>query len=263
VTISSILGFSSSVALTCALSPTKAEAPTCLLSPTSVQAAAHGSATSTLTVNTLLGVSPGTYSITVTGTSGATVHSTTVSLAVKPQPAFTIDHAPGQPTSQTVSAGQSAKFGLVVTPSGGFSGTVNLSCGLSPTVTPAPTCSLSNSSMQLGGSGSQTVTVTVGTTAPVTTGTISQISSPSGWVPLAWIGMLFGSGWLLLRNRKRVPVLAAPIIVLAVASWVGCGGGSSSSPHTIPGTPAGTYTVRVTATSGGLSHNTTSQVIVQ
>jgi len=54
LTINSILGYSNSVALTCAVSLTSGTgtAPTCSLSPASVQLAANGSATSTLTINT-------------------------------------------------------------------------------------------------------------------------------------------------------------------------------------------------------------------
>jgi hypothetical protein len=73
---------------------------------------------------------------------------------------------------------------------------------------------------------------------------------------------MLGSGWLFLRNRKRLPSLVAPLIVLAFASLVGCGGSGSSS-HTTVGTPSGTYRATVTATSGSLSHNMTLTVVVQ
>jgi uncharacterized repeat protein (TIGR03803 family) len=165
-------------------------------------------------------------------------------------------------TSQTISAGQSAKFSLMIGPLGLFGGTVNLSCSIKPVVSPAPSCGLSSSSVQITSGGSQTVTVTVGTTAPGTAGTVSQLNFPSGWVPLAWTGMLVGLGYLWLRNRNRLPALAPPIIVLAVALWVGCGGSSSSS-QTTSGTPAGTYTATVTASSGSLTHNMVLTVVVQ
>jgi hypothetical protein len=66
----------------------------------------------------------------------------------------------------------------------------------------------------------------------------------------------------LLRNRKRLPIAAAPLMVLALALWVGCGGSGSSS-QTTPGTPAGTYTAAVTATAGKLSHNMSLTITVQ
>jgi len=214
-----------------------------------------------------------TFSPTVAGTRTGTVaindnaagSPQTVSLSgvATAAPDFAIGPAPGQPASQTVSAGQSAKFSLMLMPSGSFTGTVNLSCSIKPVVSPAPTCSLP-SSVQVSGSSGQSVTVTIGTTAAVTTGTISHVNFPSGWIPMAWAGMLFLFACFWLRARRRLPVLAAPIIVLAVASWVGCGGGgSSSSRTTTPGTPAGAYTVTITATSGNLSHNMTLTVTVQ
>jgi hypothetical protein len=163
----------------------------------------------------------------------------------------------------TVTVGSSATSTVNVTSIFGFKGTVTLSCAVTPTATSAPTCSLSNSSVQISSAGVQTVTVTVGTTAPASAGPALHVKFPAGPTLLVYMLMLLGSTSLWMRSRKRRPVLAAPIVVLAFAFAVGCGGSSSSSTHTTSGTPAGTYKVTVTATSGTMSHNMALQVIVQ
>lgn len=134
---------------------------------------------------------------------------------------------------------------------------------VSPTVSEAPTCTLSSSSVQISGSAgaAQPVTVTVGTTARVTTGIVSQVNFTPGAIAMTGTVILLVSLWL--RNRKRLPSLAAPLIVLALASWLGCGGGGSSSQTTTPGTAAGTYTAAITATSGSLKQNRTLTVVVE
>jgi FG-GAP-like repeat len=163
----------------------------------------------------------------------------------------------------TVTAGSSATSTVTVTSTFGFAGTVSLSCAITPAVTPAPTCSLSSKSVQISGSGTQTVTVEVGTTAPVTAFAAPHVTLPAGPMPLAWTLMFLGSAWLWVRNRKRLPALAAPIVVLAFVFTAGCGGSGSSSTNTTHGTPAGTYAVTITASSGNVSHNMALQVVVQ
>jgi hypothetical protein len=164
----------------------------------------------------------------------------------------------GSPTSQTVSAGQTASFTLSLAASGKFSGTVNLSCAVTPAATLAPTCSLSSSSEQISGTTAPSVTVKVGTIAPSTTAMLSPVGLPPSSLPLGWTllctTMLVGFTWLALQNRKRAPLLVAPVLVLATLSWVACGGGGSPSSHNTQATPAGTYTATVTATSGSLTH---------
>jgi hypothetical protein len=178
---------------------------------------------------------------------------------------FSVGAASGSSTAQTISAGQSAKFNLLLTPSGSFTGTVNLTCILSPMVNPAPTCALSSSSVQINGS-AQPVTVTVATTAPVTTGMAFHVDFPIGGTPITRTTILLGLGLLLLWRRRRLPRLAGALIALAFVSfaWAGCGGRSSSTAPgtTTPGTPAGTYTATVTAASNGLSHTTNLTVVV-
>jgi hypothetical protein len=192
--------------------------------------------------------------ISLTGVGGATAD-------------FSVGAASGSSTSQTISAGQSAKFNLVLTPSGSFTGTVNLTCIVSPVVNPAPTCALSSSSVQISSTSTQPVTVTVATTAPVTTGVVSRFDSPVRTTPIICMTtILLCSGFLLLWSRRRMPRLAGALIVLAFAScaWAGCGGSTTSTPPgtTTPGTPAGTYTAMITATSSGLSHTTNLTVVV-
>jgi hypothetical protein len=174
-------------------------------------------------------------------------------------PDFTVGLGSGSQASQTIAAGQNAQFGIIVAPAGTFTGTVNLSCSITPTATPAPTCSLSNSAVQLSGT-AVTVTATIATAAPTT----SQSRLPFGGAPVAWTAILLGA--LLPWKRKRPLLMAIAVIAFAGVSVVGCGGGgSSSSSHTTttPGTPAGTYTATITAVSGSLNHNTTMTVVVQ
>jgi hypothetical protein len=259
VSIASVDGFSSTVVLNCS---SGTSGVTCSLNPVTVTPSGSSNATSTLTIDTTAATVPGTYSITAYGTSGSDVHSTGVAITVEaPQPDFTINTASGSPTSQTISAGQAASFTLALAGTASFMGTVNLGCAITPTVTPAPTCTLSSSSVQISGSGTQSVTVKVGTTASVTSSAAPTFGLPPGAMPVVWTCMLFGMFLVwVVRNRKRL--LSVPVMVLALLTCVSCGGSSSSS-HTTQGTPSGTYKVAITATSVSLSHNLALQVIVQ
>ena len=259
VTVVPAFGFNSAVSLACTGLPSGAS---CGFVPSSI---ANSSGTSALTIATSASVAAGTYSIQVQGSSGSVVNSMPLSVVVQAAPDFSLGASSGSATSQTITAGQTANFSLALAPTGSFAGTVDLSCAITPAVTPAPTCSLSSSSVQISGSGTQSVTVNVGTTAPATTGAVPGIKFPPGPMPMImiWTLTLLASTWLWAQNRKRLPALAAPIVVLAFAFSVGCGGSSSSSTHTTPGTPSGTYAVTVTATSGSVSHNMALQVVVQ
>jgi FG-GAP-like repeat len=254
LTIKPAFGFNSTVTLSCSGLPSGAS---CGFSPASI---ANASGASNLMITTSSSTPTGTYAVKVQGTSGSLVNSATVSLVIQGPADFALGPASGESTSQTITAGQSAKFNLMVTPSGSFTGTVNLSCSI--TGIPAPTCSLSSSSVKITGSSGQPVTVTIGTTAAATAGSLAQVGFPSGWLLTVWTSLLLIWGWLWLRNRKRLPRLAYPLILLAIAAWVGCGSGSSQ-PQTTSGTAAGTYTATITATSGNLSHQVTLTITVQ
>jgi hypothetical protein len=257
VTVAALNGFNSAVALTCS---SGVSGVTCSLNPSSVTPSGNTKPQSALTINTTTATAPGTYTITVTGTSGSIQHSTGVALTVQAATNFTIGPASGSQTSATVSAGGSARFMLDVT-SQTWSGTVNLACSISPAATSAPTCTLPGSVNVTAGTPAP-LTVTMATTAPVTTGTIAWPGFPSGGLPFVWVMFLFASGLIFASTWPRQPRLAAPLIVLALVSIGGCGGGSSP-PHTTPGTPAGTYTVTVEATAGSVKQSTSLTVMVE
>jgi subtilase family serine protease len=116
-TVSPVNGFSGAVGLTVSGCPTNS---TCTLSSTSVTL--PPAQNSTLTVQTASSTPSGTYSVTITGTSGSTVHSTSVTLVVK-----TADFSLTSGTSLVrVNPGESAGYGLTLTPLLGFTGKVSL-----------------------------------------------------------------------------------------------------------------------------------------
>ena len=161
----------------------------------------------------------------------------------------------------SVTAGSSATSTVTITPMNGFNRMVNLSCSISPSVTPPPTCTIP-SSVQVTGSNAAQVQLKVATIAPMTTGTVSWPSFPPGSAPYAWTALLLASA--ILVGRRRLPALARPLVVLALCSFMGCGGGGGgSSSHTTPGTPSGTYTVTVTAKAGSISSYTNLTIVVQ
>jgi hypothetical protein len=177
-------------------------------------------------------------------------------------PGFTLGTASGGSSTATISAGQTATFNLVLSPVGSFSGTVNLTCGITPAATPAPVCGVP-ASVSLAGGSNAAVTVTVGTTASGSASGGPARSFPPG---IVFVELITFAASVLLFASRRSRSLCIPAIVLAFVALTGCGGSSSSSPPpptTLPGTPAGTYTATVTATSGSLSQQETLTVIVQ
>ncbi len=181
-------------------------------------------------------------------------------------PDFTIGMPTGG-TSATISAGGTATFNLALAPAGSFRGTVNFACSITPAVTPAPVCSVP-ASVSVTGSSATPVTVTVSTTAAGTASSgPSTFLPPATWL-IAWMLFLGASTLLFIGKRRRLPALYLPLIALAFLVMSGCGGGNSSSTPPPPstaskGTPAGTYTASINATSGSLSHQATLTVIVQ
>jgi len=160
-------GFTGTVDLTATSSPAGIGV-TCV--PTSID----GTQTSTCTLG---GSTPGSYAVTVTGTNGSLVHTTSIGLTVTPpsSPDFSIS---ANPASVTFAADQYATSIISLTATGGFSGTVALTAasqpsGVAASCNPSTISGTQTSACTLSGTafGSYTVVVTG------TDGTLSHTAS--------------------------------------------------------------------------------------
>jgi hypothetical protein len=115
-----------------------------------------------------------TYSGDVNYTASPASAAVTVNITAAP--AFTLSSA----SNPTVVAGNSGTSVITVAPTGGFTGTVALTCSVTPTnLTSTPTCSFTAPSIVLGTS--QTSTLTVATTATTSPSTYSvTVTGTSG-----------------------------------------------------------------------------------
>jgi len=181
------------------------------------------------------------------------------------------------PSSVTVAAGQTATYTFAVTPVGGFNQTVALTC--SGAATPS-VCNVSPNAVSLNGTSSTPFTVSIATAAATAAskGILPPFRiGPSGtkYEPLALTGLAVGFiaviSVLLWCPKQRFPHAQAIAITVALALTMlmsSCGGGhTSTTPGLSPGTPAGTYTISISAsfTSGStaLTHNTSLTLVVQ
>src|SRR5271154_4148608 len=177
-------------------------------------------------------------------------------------------------TSQTVPAGQTASYvnDLAITPFFGYSSLVTLSCTVPAMAT---MCSVSPPSVSLT-AGPNIASISVTTTVRGAS-TLPQPLERRRF-PLAPLMLLvsLASCAVLLRIAQRwQPRLAVALVLMLLVglNLAGCGGGSAAftpsappappSPPQTMGTPAGTYTITVTGTSGATTHTTTFTMVVQ
>lgn len=172
-------------------------------------------------------------------------------------PDFTITPTP---TANTVTAGGSAAYSLVVTPEGGISGTLKFTCSNVP---PNSACSFSPSSMTLGSSPA-TVILTVSTQAraalaPGPFARPTYLANAIFQFSFGIFGIVAVIGRRSWRKRKTLAICALSLLLLVV---VGCnfhhnegttttGGAGTGTTSTTTGTTAGTYSFTVVGTATG------------
>ena len=199
---------------------------------------ATGSRTGTLTITDNAPDSPQT--VALSGTGG--------------NPSLGLSIASGGSSSAKVTAGSSATYSLSIG-GGGMSGTASLSCTGAPA---EATCSVP-ATESVSASTASNFTLSVTTTAP---GHVAVRPRSFGNTPWVWAFALFGF-IILPRVTPRCGALRVVYLVpLFVVMLCSCGGGSSNTAQN-PGTPAGTYTLTVTANSGNTTQTQNLTLVVQ
>ena len=262
VTATTTNGFTGTAAIACPLP----FAGTCTANPTSIVPTTSG-ASSTVTVTPSASAAPGTYSLTVTGTSGSEKFSVHPSLTVKPPPPDFSISAPSSTTPSSVMPGQAGMAKVTVGSTGGFTGTVTFTCKVLPASSLAPACSLSPTQVTLTSGGKTTSILTVNTTAA--TALLARPHLGRGLVPVYAMvfpilgATLLGVGFTSNGRRKGlVGLMMCCLLIGGLAFQMACGGGSGSSTGA-PGTPAGNYAVTLTGSAGSTQHATSVTLTVQ
>ncbi len=195
----------------------------------------------------------GPINITVTGTSGSSVQEVTIALSVTGAPGFTYSGNPDASISIEPGATSGNTATIAVIGTNGFTGTVNLTCAITPVVADGPSCTLSPAAVAISGNTAAASLLTIVSAAPGSANAPGSARSepknliwPSaGGTALAVVLLVF------VPRRRRNWLAMVAFLALAVSlSVLGCGGKSGG-----PGTTPGPYTVTVTGTSGSTTAN--------
>ncbi|MFT4113004.1 MAG: protease pro-enzyme activation domain-containing protein [Silvibacterium sp.] len=277
ITVAPSNGFTGVVNLSCAVSsePASASNPATCSIPSTVNITGTTPMTAALTAVTESTTTAGSYAITVTATDASTGKITktatvnlTVTSPVSTQQGITLANSGGITIAPGATTGNTST--ISVTPAGGFTGAVNLSCAVTTSLTSptdAPTCSVPTS-VTVSGSSAASATLTV-TTTPATSGAVRAIRFG---IPGTALATLLFLG--LPRRRRWAGYLGALVLLIGTVAITGCGAGSSSTSSTgsgsssgsgssggSTGTTAGAYTVTVTGTDAATGKITGSTAV--
>jgi hypothetical protein len=205
-------------------------------------------------------LAPGGYSITAMYSGDASFNqasaSASVAVAVSTlTPDFSL--AAPTPASLSLSAGQAGTVALTLTGNATFGGTITLGCAGAGA---GMQCLVSQPSLMLAPGQSTTVSVTITTQG---SGSATAQNSTPGWKRLSG-GVSFASVFLFALLGARRKKLSSWCLLLFCSVLVslgatGCSGGGSTKPiQPDNSTPAGSYSLIVSASGGGSMH---SQVV--
>lgn len=200
----------------------------------------------------------GNGSVTVTATNANNTNPIVTATATFTATNFTLEQI--NPSSQTVVAGNTATYFVQVTPSITFGNNVSLTCGSTPV---GASCGFTPATLMFNGPGPQSSTLNLTTTArpPIV------ISS------LPWGGRFYAL-WLMIpgmavvglggkegRRKRRLGLLVLLTLFACVIPLPACS--KAKQQPVVTGTPAGTYTLTVTATSGSYTQSQGFSLTVQ
>ncbi len=188
--------------------------------------------------------------------------SSSASLGFTIQPGFFAVVPSNQSTVVISAPGGSGSSSVSVSSSTGFTGSVSLSCSGLPT---GAKCQFSPATITAPGTlATSSSTITVTTTAAAAASLKPGQTHSARWLFLATF--TFASIFLTgVRRRSPLPLLLLPLALLILLPACGGGGGGSSTPPppAVTPTPAGTYNIVVSATSGSSASTTGFTLVVQ
>ena len=197
------------------------------------------------------------------GNSGTLTVGSFSTTAVAPAVTVNTFRVAALQSSNTVVAGNPASYTIQLTPLTQFTASISISCNSG--LPASSTCTPSTTPVTLQGTSPSTVTLVISTTPRVTT--TAGNSAGRGLFYASWLlitGIAFlgiGVGSRLRPGRRVLGGLLFVVVATLVLLQPACSGHSNSSTTT--GTPAGTYTVNVTASSGSFSQTTPITLVVQ
>jgi hypothetical protein len=187
-----------------------------------------------------------------------------LSLPTVPLVGFSLSSNPA--SVNIAAAGQIGTTTITLTGTGGFAGSVNFTCSVSPLpANDPPTCFANPSSVALSATTtSATANLRISTTAGLSNGFQLQSGPNTPRYFAASTGLALACIFLLAlfqRGRRRTVFGLTAVILLGVV-LSNCGGHGGSS-HINFATPSGGYTVTVTAMDGGTTQTTNVAVTLQ
>lgn len=181
---------------------------------------------------------------------------------------FAVSVAPGSSASQTVTAGQTASYSLLLTPEGGFNGTITLACSGAPAGAncTAPT------SVALTGTSAVTATINLATTAVAVVPLAPQVvpAPPVSLVlhfDVRWVGLVLATLLMIallaiiargVRRPSRLVMAAATMLVFL---WAGCGGSGGGAPPPAPSVTLSSSSLTFTSENQGATSSAQSVML--
>jgi hypothetical protein len=261
--------FTGTVDFTCSVTSTQVTTglPACAVSPLSETASSLPS----LTITTTGSTAPGSYQVAVTGTDSSIPFSASVSIDLNVADLaadYDITVFPTTAIPSPIVAGDIATTAVTLSPIGGYTGTVTLSClSVTPVVTGSPVCSFTPSATVKVGPGTPlatTLTLTTFTTVNNPPSSSLIRAHPHAFYAL-WLALpsLAFVGFSATGKRRRKLLGIFLLIVMAAGLFLlpACGGNSNNAANQI--TPNNTYTFTLTGSDlSGLGPSSTSTATV-